>query len=95
MRVDLMKHVGGYGSVQANIAEAQLVAHSMADLIETGPVQVVYANVNLLLWFGHIYQVTSVELVQCKASPMLVGPGYAMTGGVVLRVRATLHPHKL
>jgi len=95
LKADLMKHVGGYGSVAANTAEAQLVAHSMQNLIEAGPVQVVYANVNLLAWYGHLYQVTDVRLTQCRASPVLVGPGYSMTGGVTLGVSVTLHPWML
>ena len=95
MNVQLMKHVGGYGSIALNIAQAQSVAHSMSNLIEAGPVQVVYANVNLLAWFGHLYQVSDVKLTECRVSPVLVGPGYYLTGGVTLGVSVTLHPHML
>jgi len=95
MRVQLMKHVGGYGSIPLNIAQAQFVAHSMADLIEAGPVQVVYAGVNLFAYYGHLYQVTAVKMTECRVSPTLIGPGYSLTGGVTLGVNVSLHPHKL
>lgn len=59
----------------------------------TGPVRVIYNNIDYLATFSHLYHVDAVELVECKSMPRLVGPGYDFAGGARMTVKWRMTPY--
>lgn len=58
----------------------------------TGPKRVIYNNIDYLATFNHLYFIDTVELVECRAMPRLIGPGYDFTGGARLQVKWVMTP---
>lgn len=58
----------------------------------TGPKRLIYDGVDYFATYNHLYQVDSVEVVQCKAMRRLIGPNYDFTNGARLTTRWGLTP---
>lgn len=58
----------------------------------TGPKRVVYNLIDYLAAFNHVYFIDAVELVECRAVPRLIGPGYDYLGGARMRVKWRMSP---
>jgi hypothetical protein len=64
-----------------------------SDLPHNGLVVVTYNYINYLSAFSHMYHIDSLEIVECKACPRLVGPNYNYPGGARMTVRWMMTPH--
>lgn len=65
---------------------------SYRDLIGATPSQVVYDDTNLFFLYSHLYLVTAVDTVSTKTHPRLVGPGYDLLGGWLVKTRWQMVP---
>ena len=59
----------------------------------TGPKRVIYNYVDYFATFNHLYFIDSVELVECRTMPRLIGPGYDFFGGARMQLRWRMTPY--
>ena len=79
-------------AVFANKNDALVEESTYRNLIGANPSQIVYDNTNFWFQYAHLYLVTAVDTVSMKAHPRLVGPGYDLLGGWLVKTRWQMVP---
>lgn len=75
---------------------AAIQGHQLMDaIIGTGGVMVKYNNINWSSFYGVLYHVEAVEILDLHAALYLIGPTYLFPNGASLTTRFTLTPQKV
>jgi hypothetical protein len=95
------QHVGVQGqefvchvtAFYANQATALTAADNMKALVDSGPVEIVYNDVNYYANYDTKYKVLQVDVAECKAIVGVVAAGVSIAPAVRLVLAVRLRPH--
>lgn len=79
---------GDFQTYQIALAYAKLY-HTLP---YSGPKRLIYEGIDYMATHNHLYHVDTVEVLQCRVMPRLIGPNYNYLGGARLSTRWTLTP---